>query len=143
MAERVGNLETDSADKFAIPLVGGPGAGGVVEYAIAVQIPESFQRVWRWEDWVYDPPSGLIVAASDPDQLIPLTEFLLDLDRQDKDGAFAFMEANPRLQVEHTVTEAISGVDLVQTQIRIAEGENLQSLGLETPPQTRGSAIPD
>ncbi|MGE4157507.1 MAG: pyruvate carboxylase [Planctomycetota bacterium] len=41
-----------------------------------------------------------------------------------------FIEANPRLQVEHTVTEWITGVDLVQAQIRIAEGATLADLGL-------------
>lgn len=53
-------------------------------------------------------------------------EFLLDEDS----GDFLFMEANPRLQVEHTVTEAVTGIDLVQTQLRIAGGASLAELGL-------------
>ncbi|XP_030561524.1 pyruvate carboxylase, mitochondrial-like [Drosophila novamexicana] len=48
----------------------------------------------------------------------------------DECGEFYFIEVNARLQVEHTVTEEITGIDLVQAQIRIAEGMTLKELGL-------------
>ncbi len=54
---------------------------------------------------------------------------------------FWFIEANPRLQVEHTISEEITGVDLVQTQIAIAFGASLSDLGLLEPPAPRGWAI--
>ena len=43
------------------------------------------------------------------------------------DGEFYFIEVNPRVQVEHTVTEMITGIDIVQTQIKVAEGYALDS----------------
>ena len=48
-------------------------------------------------------------------------EFLMDMDT----GKFHFIEVNPRVQVEHTVTEEVTGIDIVQAQIRIAEGATL------------------
>lgn len=48
-------------------------------------------------------------------------EFLMDMD----EGRFYFIEVNPRVQVEHTVTEEVTGIDIVQAQIRIAEGATL------------------
>ena len=48
-------------------------------------------------------------------------EFLMDMDSQ----KFFFIEVNPRVQVEHTVTEQVTGIDIVQAQIKIAEGKTL------------------
>ncbi|NUM88156.1 MAG: ATP-grasp domain-containing protein [Bdellovibrionales bacterium] len=62
-------------------------------------------------------------------------EFLVD-----KNENFYFLEVNSRLQVEHSVTEAVWGVDLVKAQILIAEGFTLQEIFPERPPP-RGHAI--
>ncbi|MGZ3142903.1 pyruvate carboxylase [Lentzea chajnantorensis] len=64
-------------------------------------------------------------------------EFLLD-----PQGNYVFIEMNPRIQVEHTVTEEVTDVDLVQSQMRIASGETLEDLGLsQDTVQLRGAAL--
>jgi len=52
-------------------------------------------------------------------------EFLVDAE-----GRHYFIEVNPRIQVEHTVTEEVTGIDLVQAQLRIASGASLEDVGL-------------
>jgi len=69
-------------------------------------------------------------------------EFLVD--HAGGEGAgFVFIEANPRLQVEHTVTEAVTGIDLVRTQLQLAAGCSLEDLGLVpwSVPAPRGMAM--
>ena len=57
------------------------------------------------------------------------------------DGNFYFIEVNPRIQVEHTVTEEITGIDIVQTQIKIAEGYGLHSAEIGIPTQDKLSYV--
>ncbi|WP_214404258.1 acetyl-CoA carboxylase family protein [Pseudonocardia lacus] len=53
----------------------------------------------------------------------------------------AFCEVNPRLQVEHTVTEEVTGVDLVRVQLELAAGRSLADVGLDPVPEPRGAAL--
>jgi acetyl-CoA carboxylase biotin carboxylase subunit len=62
-------------------------------------------------------------------------EFLMD-----EDGSLYFMEVNARIQVEHPVTEFVTGIDLVKSQIRIAQGEPLDEV-IALPVELRGHAI--
>lgn len=95
----------------------------VVEIAPSVNLPEQTRN-------------ELCAAARDLAQSIGYdnagtVEFLLDLDTNE----WFFIEMNPRIQVEHTVTEQITGIDLVRSQILVAQGFALDSLELALPTQ--------
>ncbi len=64
-------------------------------------------------------------------QIAGTVEFLLDADT----GRFYFIEVNPRVQVEHTVTEVVTGVDIVKAQIRLAQGARIGTPESGVPPQ--------
>ncbi len=69
-------------------------------------------------------------------------EFLVEADAV-REAKFIFIECNPRLQVEHTVTEEVTGVDLVKTQIRLASSDSFADVGLDVkaPPRLHGHAV--
>lgn len=85
--------------------------------------------------------AALAMARSVAYEGLGTFEFLVDLASEAL--PFVFIEANPRLQVEHTITEEVTGVDLVQTQIALAAGRSLRDLGLdpEAPPVVQGFAM--
>ena len=64
---------------------------------------------------------GLKIARHAGYECAGTVEFLQDME----DGRFYFIEVNPRIQVEHTVTEEVTGIDIVRAQIRITEGATL------------------
>lgn len=61
-------------------------------------------------------------------------EFMVAGSLQDPQARFVFMEVNPRIQVEHTITEEATDVDIVKTQLGIAGGFKLEELGLSPGP---------
>ncbi|NOZ79369.1 MAG: ATP-grasp domain-containing protein [Acidobacteria bacterium] len=97
----------------------------VEECPSPVVTPEIRQRLFD---------AALAVVRASGYQSVGTVEFLMD-----RDGQFYFLEMNTRLQVEHPVTEAVYGVDLVREQIRIALGEPLSLKQEELCP--RGHAI--
>ena len=86
----------------------------VVEFAPAFSVPEA-TRQKLYEDAVKVAKHVGYVSAG-------TVEFLVD-----KDGNHYFIEMNPRIQVEHTVTEMVTGIDLVRAQILVAEGKPLST----------------
>jgi len=87
--------------------------------------------------------SALRLAAGVKYRSLGTFEFLVDGDGNGDDAPFYFIETNARIQVEHTVTEAVTGVDLVQAQLGIADGRALREMGLtqDHVPAPRGFAI--
>ena len=107
----------------------------VVEIAPAPHLDEDLRRS------IID---AAVRFASNEDYLsLGTFEFLVDVTGRKDAQPFVFIEANARLQVEHTVTEAVTGVDLVQAQIRLAGGATLSDLGVNDPDRLspRGYAI--
>jgi pyruvate carboxylase len=104
----------------------------VIEYAPAWSLPPAL-RARIAED-------ALKIARHVKYSNAGTVEFLVG-----EDGAHYFIEVNPRIQVEHTVTEAITGRDLVQAQIRIAQGYKLSDpeigIGGQDQIQQRGVSI--
>ena len=87
--------------------------------------------------------AALKLAAAAKYDNLGTFEFLVDASDPEEGAFFAFIEANPRLQVEHTVTEEVTGVDLVGTQLQIAARRTLAELRLtqRDVPEARGYAI--
>ena len=102
----------------------------LVEWAPAERLPEILREQLREGALAMGRAAGLRSLCT--------VEFLVG-----DDGRFAFIEANARLQVEHTVTEEITGLDLVRAQIEIAGGATLSALRLDQPriPAPRGTAL--
>ena len=84
--------------------------------------------------------AALRLATQEHYQSLGTFEFLVNANPGSA-PEFVFIEANARLQVEHTVTEAVTGIDLVQSQVQVAMGATLAELGLAEPVLPRGYAI--
>lgn len=94
----------------------------VVEYAPAFSVPEETRQI------IFD--SAIRLAKKVGYRNAGTLEFLVDADNHPY-----FIEMNPRIQVEHTVSEMVTGIDLVQSQILIAEGYPLNSKEINIPSQ--------
>lgn len=94
----------------------------VVEYAPAFSIPAGTRRI------IFE--SSIRLAEAVGYRNAGTLEFLVDADNNPY-----FIEMNPRIQVEHTVTEMVTGIDIVQSQILIAEGYALNSKEIDIPSQ--------
>ncbi|HEY5229701.1 MAG TPA: pyruvate carboxylase, partial [Galbitalea sp.] len=94
----------------------------VIEIALAPNLDEDTRQAMYRDAIAFARSIGYVNAGT--------VEFLLDTAGERK-GEHVFIEMNPRIQVEHTVTEEVTDVDLVQSQMRIAFGETLADLGLE------------
>jgi acetyl/propionyl-CoA carboxylase alpha subunit len=101
----------------------------MIEIAPAPNLPDPV-RARLWE-------AAATLAAAARYRNLGTIEFLYEPASE----SFVFIEANARLQVEHTVTEAVTGIDLVQTQLRLAAGEALAALGLSDTPRSQGFAV--
>ncbi|QNO36518.1 pyruvate carboxylase [Protaetiibacter sp. SSC-01] len=105
----------------------------VVEIAPAPNLDDSIRQAMYRDAVAFAKSIGYVNAGT--------VEFLLDT-AGERAGQHVFIEMNPRIQVEHTVTEEVTDVDLVQAQMRIAAGETLADLGLRQEElQPRGFAI--
>lgn len=93
----------------------------VVEIAPAPNLDDTVRHAMYRDAIAFARSIGYVNAGT--------VEFLLDTVGE-RAGQHVFIEMNPRIQVEHTVTEEITDVDLVQSQMRIAAGETLTNLGL-------------
>ncbi|NUP73328.1 MAG: pyruvate carboxylase, partial [Sinomonas sp.] len=105
----------------------------VIEIAPAPQLDESIRQALYADAVKFAKALGYVNAGT--------VEFLVDT-VGDRAGQHVFIEMNPRIQVEHTVTEEVTDVDLVQAQLRIASGETLADLGLtQESIQLKGAAL--
>ncbi|QDZ13662.1 pyruvate carboxylase [Humibacter ginsenosidimutans] len=105
----------------------------VLEIAPAPNLPDATRQALYRDAIAFASSIGYVNAGT--------VEFLLDT-AGERAGEHVFIEMNPRIQVEHTVTEEVTDVDLVQSQMRIAAGETLDDLGLHQETiQLHGAAI--
>ncbi|MCU1405917.1 MAG: pyruvate carboxylase [Glaciihabitans sp.] len=105
----------------------------VVEIAPAPNLDENIRQAMYRDAIAFARSIGYINAGT--------VEFLLDTVGERK-GQHFFIEMNPRIQVEHTVTEEVTDVDLVVSQMRIASGQTLKEMGLQQDNlRLRGAAL--